>query len=465
MGVSGTPSPVIQVSGIRKSYGTTVAASELSFNVSEGEVFGLIGPNGAGKTTTMECVEGVRRPDAGQISIMGLDPFRDVYQVQNRIGVQLQQAQLQKRIKVWEAVDLWASLYPKSVDADRLLEQLGLSESRNSWFMTLSGGQKQRLFIALALINDPEVVFLDELTTGLDPQSRRAIWDLVRGIRDRGKTVFMTTHLMEEAERLCDRVAIIEHGKIIDIGRPEELVGRHCPARTVVLASDNALAEQHLRAMPQVESVMHEGSQFTIQGMGAEFVSVELPVLVAVLIALSGVLSLVTIISIYREGGILKRLRATPLRPQTILTAHVLVKLALTAVTLALTLLAGKRYYPINMNIPIFGFTMALLISTWSILSIGFVIASIVPTARFAQPIGAAILYPMVGLCGLFVPLQSLPPALQAVSRVLPLTYAVSLLQGIWKGEAWWAHRGDVVALIVVFVICTALSAKVFRWE
>jgi len=197
----------------------------------------------------------------------------------------------------------------------------------------------------------------------------------------------------------------------------------------------------------------------------AEFVRVGLPVFVSVLIALSGVLSLVTIISIYREGGILKRLRATPLRPQTILTAHVLVKLVLTAVTMALTILAGKRYFPINMEVPIFGFTLALLISTWSTLSIGFLIASIVPTARFAQPIGAAILYPMIGLCGLFVPLQSLPPALQTVARLLPLTYAVSLLQGIWKGEAWSAHWGDVAALVVVFVICTAVSAKVFRWE
>jgi ABC-2 type transport system ATP-binding protein len=273
MGVAGTPRPVIQVSGIRKTYGTTVAVSEVSFEVNEGEVFGLIGPNGAGKTTTMECVEGVRRPDRGHISILGLDPFRDVYQVQNRIGVQLQQAQLQKRIKVWEALDLWAALYSKSVDAGRLLEQLGLADKRNAWFMTLSGGQKQRLFIALALINDPEVVFLDELTTGLDPQSRRAIWDLVRGIRDRGKTVFMTTHLMEEAERLCDRVAIIEHGKIIDIGSPEELVGRHCPARTVVLVTGNALAEERLRAIPQVDSVMRQGHQFTIQGRGDDFVS------------------------------------------------------------------------------------------------------------------------------------------------------------------------------------------------
>jgi ABC-2 type transport system permease protein len=195
------------------------------------------------------------------------------------------------------------------------------------------------------------------------------------------------------------------------------------------------------------------------------FLRVGLPVFASVLISLSAVLSLVTIISIYREGGILKRLRATPLRPQTILTAHVLVKLTLTVATMALMVLAGKRYYPINLNVSVLGFALALLISTWSILSIGFLIASIVPTARFAQPIGAAILYPMLGLCGLFVPVESLPPVLRTVARVVPLTYAVSLLQGIWKGEAWSAHIGDIAALVVVFAICTALSAKVFRWE
>ena len=192
---------------------------------------------------------------------------------------------------------------------------------------------------------------------------------------------------------------------------------------------------------------------------------VDLPVLAAVLIAISAVLSLVTIISIYREGGILKRLRATPLRPQTILSAHVLVKLLLTAVTLLLMVLAGKRYYPVNLDVPVFSFTIALLVSTASILSIGFVIASIVPTARFAQPIGAVILYPMLGLSGLFVPVSALPPGLQVVARVLPLTYAVSLLQGIWKGEAWSAHLFDLGALAVVCVVCTALSARVFRWE
>jgi ABC-2 type transport system ATP-binding protein len=265
---------VIQVSGVRKAYGSTVAVDEVSFEVHDGEIFGLIGPNGAGKTTTMECVEGLRTPDRGTISVLGLDPFREVYKLQDRIGVQLQQAQLQKRIKVWEAVDLWASLYQKkAIDATRLLEQLGLTDKRNAWFMNLSGGQKQRLFIALALINDPEVVFLDELTTGLDPQARRAIWDLVRGIRERGKTVFLTTHLMEEAERLCDRVAIIEHGRIIDIDSPEKLVARHCPERTVILSTTDPNAEDKFLAIGGVQEVLSADTRFTIRGSGDDLVT------------------------------------------------------------------------------------------------------------------------------------------------------------------------------------------------
>jgi ABC-2 type transport system ATP-binding protein len=265
--------PVIRVSGIRKTYGRTVAVDEVSFDVNEGEIFGLIGPNGAGKTTTMECVEGLRTPDRGAISVLALDPVRDVYRLQNRIGVQLQEAQLQKRIKVWEAVDLWASLYATPLNGDRLLEQLGLADKRNAWFMTLSGGQKQRLFIALALINDPEVVFLDELTTGLDPQARRTIWDLVRGIRERGKTVFLTTHLMEEAERLCDRVAIIDHGRIVDIGTPPALVARHCPERTVMLVTDDATAEERFRGIPRVAAVTCNERRFTILGRGDDLVT------------------------------------------------------------------------------------------------------------------------------------------------------------------------------------------------
>jgi len=266
-------SVAIHVSHIRKSYRTTLAVDDVSFDVETGEIFGLIGPNGAGKTTTLECAEGLRTPDAGEIAVLGLDPFRDARRLQERIGVQLQEAQLQKRIKVKEAVALWASLYPRPVDGVRLLEQLGLGDKRDAWFMTLSGGQKQRLFIALALINDPELVFLDELTTGLDPQARRAIWDLVRGIRDRGKTVLLTTHLMEEAERLCDRVAIIDHGRIVDIDTPAGLVRRHCPERSIVVTTESADAETTFRALPNVASVVRKDQEITINGSGDDLVT------------------------------------------------------------------------------------------------------------------------------------------------------------------------------------------------
>ena len=269
-----TASPVIHVSGLRKTYGSTIAVADVSFEVRDGEIFGLIGPNGAGKTTTMECVEGLRKQDRGTISVLGMHPIREVYRLQQRIGVQLQQAQLQKRIKVKEAVHLWTSLYRKPAsDGDRLLEQLGLADKRDAWFMTLSGGQKQRLFIILALVNDPELVFLDELTTGLDPQARRAIWDLVRGIRARGKTVFLTTHLMEEAEKLCDRVAIIEHGRIIDIDTPEALVAKHCPERTVVVTTADPAAEERFRLIPRVEEVTAADGRVTIRGRGDDFVT------------------------------------------------------------------------------------------------------------------------------------------------------------------------------------------------
>lgn len=191
----------------------------------------------------------------------------------------------------------------------------------------------------------------------------------------------------------------------------------------------------------------------------------DLPVLGAILIAISSVLSLVAIIAIYREGGILKRLRATPLRPATILFAHVLVKLAITAVTLLLMILAGRRVYPIDDGVPLVSFAAAVLFGTMCILALGFVIASLVPTARFAQPAGAMLLYPMLGLSGLFVPIDALPAALQGVARVLPLTYVVSLLRGIWRGEGWLAHGGDVAMLVVLSLLCAAASSRVFRWE
>lgn len=269
----GMPTSVISVSHLAKRYGSTVAVADVSLEVNEGEIFGLIGPNGAGKTTTLECIEGFRRPDSGSVSVLGLDPMSDAEALRRRIGVQHQESQLQKRIKVWEAVDLWSTLYPSSGRADELIDRLGLTAKRNAWFMTLSGGQKQRLFVALALIHDPEVVFLDELTTGLDPQARRTIWELVTDIRERGTTVFLTTHLMEEAERLCDRVAIIEHGRVIDIGSPAGLVAKHCPQRSVTFTSEQAGLAARLQAVPGLIDQEHLGTEHTLHGEGDGFVN------------------------------------------------------------------------------------------------------------------------------------------------------------------------------------------------
>jgi len=198
---------------------------------------------------------------------------------------------------------------------------------------------------------------------------------------------------------------------------------------------------------------------------GLAFMQTDLPVMVSVFMAISAVISLVTIISIYREGGILKRLRATPLRPYTILSAHVLAKLLFTAVTLTMMILAGRRFYPAGLQAPVISFAFALLLSTLAILSIGFVIASVVRTARFAQPVSAIVFYPMLGLSGVFVPVEALPAGLQWVAKLLPMTYVVSLLSGIWTGESWFAHLGDLAALAIFGAIFVALSARVFRWE
>ena len=239
----------ISVKDLVKNYGPIRAVDGISFEVRSGEIFGLLGPNGAGKTTTIECLEGLRVPDGGAIRVLGLDPRRDRYELHQRIGVQLQSTALHDRIRVGEALRLFASLYrrrgPWGRRWERLLEPLGLADKWKQYYHSLSGGQKQRLHIALALVHGPELVFLDELTTGLDPQARRAVWDFIESIRERGTTVFLTTHYMEEAERLCDRVAILERGRILTLGRPHELIAR--------FGGESRIVFRLLRAGPQPE--------------------------------------------------------------------------------------------------------------------------------------------------------------------------------------------------------------------
>jgi len=259
---------IIEVEHLRKTYGSTVAVDDVSFTVCAGEIFGIIGPNGAGKTTTIECIVGLRRPTAGVIRVLGMDPQRHSRELRQRLGVQLQQAALPDRIKVWEALDLFASFYDHPADPAVLLEQWGLEEKRNSDFANLSGGQKQRLFIALSLINNPVVVFLDELTTGLDPQARRATWELISDIRRRGTTVILVTHFMEEAERLCDRLAIIDHGRLIALGTPQQLIASLQQETCVRFTLPQAIDLQMLEKLPNVSRVLRQGDEVAVYGSG-----------------------------------------------------------------------------------------------------------------------------------------------------------------------------------------------------
>jgi ABC-2 type transport system ATP-binding protein len=261
---------VIKVEGLSKTYGATIAVDEVSFDVKEGEIFGMVGPNGAGKTTTIECLEGLRKPDRGQVTVLGVDPQHESHFLHLHAGMQLQQSNLPDRMKVWEALDLYGSFYPKAANWEELLVQLGLEEKRNTAFSKLSGGQKQRLFIALALLPDPQLIFLDELTTGLDPQARHVIWDLVRDVRSKGKTILLTTHYMEEAERLCDRVAILDHGRIVAMDTPAELIHSLGGEERLVFNVNGKLPPTFEESISEVGWLELQGERVIIHGRGSQ---------------------------------------------------------------------------------------------------------------------------------------------------------------------------------------------------
>ncbi len=259
-------STMISVKDLYKAYGETQAVNGISFQVEEGEIFGMVGPNGAGKTTAIECVEGLRKADSGEVRVLDLDPIRQERQLRPQLGIQLQQAFLPENLKVWEALDMYKSFYDHTVDWEELLEELGLAEKRNTSFRKLSGGQKQRLFIALALLNDPKLVFLDELTTGLDPHARHTIWDLVREVQGRGKTVFLTTHYMEEAENLCSRVAIMDRGKIVALDTPANLVRDLKISERVIFQVQGKWSPDILEGLDGIVKVESQGEKTVVYG-------------------------------------------------------------------------------------------------------------------------------------------------------------------------------------------------------
>ena len=256
--------PVIRVRGLTKRYGDVKAVDGIDFDVAKGQIFGLLGPNGAGKTTTVEILEGLREADAGEVSVLGVDVMRDADAIKPRIGVSLQTAALYPKLTVTELVNLFRSFYPRARPTNEIIDVLELGERRNARSQELSGGQRQRLAVALSLVNDPELVFLDEPTTGLDPAARRSLWDIVEGLKADGRSVLLTTHYMEEAEILCDRLAIMDHGHILEMGTVEELVSKHFQERTVRFDRLEGLAHDELAALPAVSSVKEDADEVLI---------------------------------------------------------------------------------------------------------------------------------------------------------------------------------------------------------
>jgi ABC-2 type transport system ATP-binding protein len=259
---------VIEVRGLHKRYGDKVAVEDVSFDVERGEIFGILGPNGAGKTTTVECLEGLRKPDRGTLSVLGLDPHRETAELRQRLGVQLQESQLPDRLKTGEALELYASFYRQPADVGKLLSTLGIADKRDVQYKNLSGGQKQRLSIALALVGSPEVAVLDELTTGLDPQARRDTWDLIEDVRERGVTIVLVTHFMEEAERLCDRIAVIDSGRVVAVDTPAGLVAGVEGEQRMRFRPSAMVPDDLFTALPEVRSMERRGAQVVVTGTG-----------------------------------------------------------------------------------------------------------------------------------------------------------------------------------------------------
>lgn len=584
---------VVEVEHLRKTYGSTRAVEDVSFAVSDGEIFGLLGPNGAGKTTTVESVVGLRAPDAGTIRVLGLDPSVDDAALRDRVGVQLQESALPAKLRVAEALRLYASFYRTPDDPDRLINVLGLTAKSDSYFRALSGGQKQRLSIALALIGSPKIAVLDELTTGLDPQARKEVWGLIERLRQDGVTILLVTHDMDEAEHLCDRVALIDAGRVVAVDSPARLAEQATGGKQVRFKPSGPFDTAVLTQLPEVRSVEHNTEWVTVTGEGdlvnavilalapagvaahdvamssaaledaflalvgshdsadgatapapsgpvpdrehrafqdlrsllprrrpaganppraafrrlvgtewrlsvrnpaalvwglglpllllvlfgslpgttkpdkhlggLSFFQVYLPVLVALSLALLSLVALPLPLTSYRELGVLRRMRTTPVPPSWLLGAQLVLNLLMLAVVALLVIVGGGLSTGAHLPRQVPGFVLAFVLGTVTMFAIGLWVASVARTQRAAGAIGGALLYPMMFFAGVWVPQQVMPSWLRDVSQLTGLGAAVDAMQTSIEG-----HFPSALPLVVMVVWTAAFSSfavRMFRWE
>ncbi|HET9187618.1 MAG TPA: ABC transporter ATP-binding protein/permease [Acidothermaceae bacterium] len=585
---------VVEVVHLRKSYGSTRAVEDVSFEVADGEIFGLLGPNGAGKTTTVESVVGLRVPDGGTIRVLGVDPSVDDVALRDRVGVQLQESALPAKLRVGEALALYASFFRAPDDPERLINALGLAAKSQSYFRELSGGQKQRLSIALALIGQPKIAVLDELTTGLDPQARKEVWSLVERLREDGVTILLVTHDMDEAEHLCDRVALIDAGRVVAIDSPARLAEQATGGKQLRFRPSGPFDTAVLTDLPEVRAVEHNGDWVTVTGEGdlvnavilalaaagvaahdvvmssaaledaflalvgnhddaadgtaapapsgpvpdrehrafqdwrsllpsrrsgghappraafrrlvgtewrlavrnpaglvwgmglpllllilfaslpgttkpdknfngLSFFQIYLPVLVALSLALLSLVALPLPLTSYRELGVLRRMRTTPVPPSWLLGAQLVLNLVMLAFVSVLVIVGGGLSSGAHLPRQVPGFLLSLVLGTVTMFAIGLWVASIARTQRAAGAIGGALLYPMMFFAGVWVPQQVMPSWLRDVSQLTGLGAAVEAMQSSIEG-----NFPSAIPLLVMVVWTAAFSwfaVRMFRWE
>jgi ABC-2 type transport system ATP-binding protein len=497
-----TTAPAVLVENLRKRYGGTVAVDDLSLRVDTGEVFGVLGTNGAGKTTTVEIIAGLRPPDRGRVSVLGLDPRRSRALVRQVLGVQLQQANLHSALTVAELIALYRSFYPDPRPAEELLDLVGLAEQRGIRFEALSGGQQQRLSIALALAGRPRVVILDELTTGLDPRARRRMWTSIEQLRAEDVTVVLVSHSMAEVERLCDRVALLDAGRVVALGTPAELVARagsvdlddafvaltgrkrrrtdeHTdrgpPAGPAGLADADPVRGEDGRARhrrphrPDRSAAADPGDERRVAGDapvvgGRTALEVfVLPLVLTVVVASIGVINMPSFLAYYRRAGILRRLAVTPASPAMVLVAQVVVSVVQAAVGVTAALVVAVLGFGAALPDDPAAALGAFGLATAALYAVGMVVAASAPTPNSAVAIGLIVFFGLGALGGLFGGRDSLPDALATVGERLPFGAAVEAMSAVWVGTA--VQPVHLVSLGITTVVGAAVAAALFRWD
>jgi ABC-2 type transport system ATP-binding protein len=417
---------------------------------------------------------------AGISRVLDLDPLTDRRELHERVGVQLQESALPPKIRVGEAVELYASFYRRPADGGRLLEVLGLEAKRRSYFRDLSGGQKQRLSIVLALIGQPEIAILDELTTGLDPEARRETWGLIEGVRDRGVTIVLVTHFMEEAERLCDRVALIDRGRVIALGPPARLGELAATSRRVRLRASDQLADAVLEALPEVSAVEHHGSDLVVVGSGnlvtavvlafdraglggVSFFTAYVPTLLVLVLLVLGLLSLPIQMAGYREQGVLRRMSTTPVPASALLGAQLAVNLILAVVSIAMLLGVGAGAFSLVLPAQAGWYLLSLVLTVAAMLAIGLWVAALATTGQVANAMGLGLFYPLGFFSGLYFPLVAIHSGvINQIATVLPTGAAVDALRASLAGHF---PGGEALGVLAAYaIVFSATAVRWFRW-